>query len=376
MPITKTQGKKDGLQRYRVRVNYTDAQGQHRQRERIVYGLPEAKEAERKMMIEVSSAPALRMTVADLCADCMLTKSKETRESTQRKFDKNLRLYVVPYIGTLRVDKISVPKLQEWKNAISDLPLSVSTKRDVYKSLSSVFNYAVRLGYMDSNPLPKVGNFVDVMLETVSVDMSYYTADEFLTYIGVARERAVTPLYWGYYTFFAIAYYTGMRKGEINALKWTDIEGNIIKVRRSVNLKSGEGDIETPLKNASSIRNIQAPLPLLKILAEQRAVQEKDPRFSDNWRVCGGPSFLRDTSMDKANRRYATAAGLKRIRIHDFRHSHASLLCNEGINIQEIARRLGHSDVQTTWRIYAHLYPREEERALQILNNIGANSGQ
>lgn len=70
------------------------------------------------------------------------------------------------------------------------------------------------------------------------------------------------------------------------------------------------------------------------------------------------------------NREYAKLAGVKRIRIHDFRHSHASLLANEGINIQEIARRLGHSKVEITWNIYSHLYPHEEERAVKILNKI------
>ena len=70
------------------------------------------------------------------------------------------------------------------------------------------------------------------------------------------------------------------------------------------------------------------------------------------------------------NARFAAAAGVKVIRIHDFRHSHASLLANEGINIQEIARRLGHSDIKMTWNTYSHLYPREEERAIKILDNI------
>ena len=64
------------------------------------------------------------------------------------------------------------------------------------------------------------------------------------------------------------------------------------------------------------------------------------------------------------------AAGVKAIRVHDFRHSHASLLANEGINIQEIARRLGHAKISMTWDTYSHLYPREEERAVKILNNI------
>jgi integrase len=61
---------------------------------------------------------------------------------------------------------------------------------------------------------------------------------------------------------------------------------------------------------------------------------------------------------------------LKVIRIHDYRHSHVSVLANNGINIQEIARRLGHSKVDMTWNTYSHLYPREEERAVDVLNNI------
>lgn len=92
--------------------------------------------------------------------------------------------------------------------------------------------------------------------------------------------------------------------------------------------------------------------------------------FNINYRVCGGIKCLSDTAIDTHNRIYSKNAGIDRIRVHDFRHSHASLLCNEGINIQEIARRLGHSDIQTTWNTYAHLYPREEERAIAILNKI------
>ena len=64
----------------------------------------------------------------------------------------------------------------------------------------------------------------------------------------------------------------------------------------------------------------------------------------------------------------AKPLSLPHIAIHDFRHSHASLLCNAGINVKEIARRLGHADAEMTLRTYAHLYPAEEERAVQVLN--------
>ncbi|MDR1630653.1 MAG: tyrosine-type recombinase/integrase [Oscillospiraceae bacterium] len=86
--------------------------------------------------------------------------------------------------------------------------------------------------------------------------------------------------------------------------------------------------------------------------------------------MCGGLQPVRDSTLDRWKAVYAKTAGIKNIRIHDFRHSHASLLANEGINIQEIARRLGHSKIEITWNTYAHLYPREEERAIAILNKI------
>ena len=112
------------------------------------------------------------------------------------------------------------------------------------------------------------------------------------------------------------------------------------------------------------------PDPLIQILKEQHDRQKKDTRYSDEYRVCGGPSTLRDSSISNHNNRIAKNASLPHIRIHDFRHTHATILINEGINIKEISRRLGHANVDITWRVYAHLYPREEERAIAVLNSI------
>ena len=166
-------------------------------------------------------------------------------------------------------------------------------------------------------------------------------------------------------------YYTGMRKGEINALKWSDIDGDILYVRRSVTQKvKGQAIIETAPKNKTSYRDLQMPLPLIKILDEHRARQQQNDGWSEDFRVCGSDKCLSDTGIENANKKFADSAKLPHIRIHDFRHSHASLLANEGINIQEIARRLGHSKIEQTWSTYAHLYPREEERAVAILNKV------
>jgi len=112
------------------------------------------------------------------------------------------------------------------------------------------------------------------------------------------------------------------------------------------------------------------PSPLIQVLKEHKERQEHLAQFSDDYRICGGERCLRDSTIQKRNIHYATLSRQKVIRIHDFRHSHVSVLANEGINIQEIARRLGHSKIEETWNTYAHLYPREEEKAVDILNTI------
>lgn len=176
---------------------------------------------------------------------------------------------------------------------------------------------------------------------------------------------------WNFYVFFNIAYYTGLRKGEIHALRWADINKNYLSVKHSITQKlKGKGDLETPPKNKSSVRTLQIPLPLIKILKEHKKRQMQLPNFSKDSRVLGDGRCLRDTTIQKKNILYSKLANVKTIRIHDFRHSHASLLANMGINIQEVARRLGHSKVEITWNTYSHLYPKEEEKAVAILNAI------
>lgn len=371
MPIYKIKGSKNGLQKYRVFLNYTDSTGKKQRKSKVVYGLQEAKDLERSLSQQVKEkAVSRRMTVQELYDEYMSVKKHEVRETTYDKSRRILSGSVLPALKDCKIDKLNNPLLQKWKTSVSESELSIRTKQNIFSEFRAMLNYAVKMEYLPRNPLNNVGNFKEVYFEMQPDKLQYYTPEQFLKYIAVARKNCSTLTDWGYYVFFSIAYYTGMRKGEINALKWSDIEGDIIHVRRSVAQKLKGGDVETPPKNKSSYRDLQMPDPLIAILKEHKDRQKKVDGFNDGFRVCGGPQCLRDTSLDHKNRFFAEQAGLPRIRIHDFRHSHASLLANEGINIQEIARRLGHSKIEITWNTYSHLYPREEERAVSVLNKI------
>lgn len=381
MPIYKVDGeKKDGLQKYRVIVN-VNKDGKYKKIERIAYGMEQAKIVEMELNLQKKTI-VNRMTFQQLYDEYILVKQHEVREVTLNGIQKKSKAYLLPYFKNEYIDKIKPSDLTKWKinieNYISEKtkqPLGVNTKKDIYKHLNGMFNYAVNMDYIEKNPLNKVGGFKNA--NAVKNEMDFYTNDEFVKFINTAKERAIqaekqtnNDQEWNYYVFFCIAYYMGMRKGEINALKWTDIEGNIIHVRRSIAQKLKGGDRETPPKNKASMRDIAMPLPLQKVISEHKERQKSLDGFSEEWRVCGGKMCLRDTSIDKKNREYSEAAGIKRIRIHDYRHSHASYLVSKGINIQEVARRLGHSDVRVTWNTYSHLYPSETEKAVKVLDEI------
>lgn len=382
MPVYKMKGSKNGKQKYRVRINCIDNFGKNRQIDRVAYGLSEAKELERILEAELKEkAPTARMTVQQLYDEYIKAIAPEIRETT---FDKNkrvLKAYVLDLVGDTSLDKLTAPVLQQWKNKIEEHVvkssngkehgLKLRTKQNIFSTFRALLNWGVKMDYLPQNILTKVGNFKSSNF--VKEEMQYYTAEEFKTFAKAAREEAEKSgiiVDWDFYVFFCIAFYTGLRKGEIHALKWTDIKGEYLSVTRSISQKLKGYDRETPPKNKSSIRTLQIPKPLIDILNNHKERYKQSRNFTEDFRICGGTRSLRDTSIENANIKFAKLAGLKKIRIHDFRHSHVSLLANEGINIQEIARRLGHANIEMTWNTYSHLYPREEERAIEILNKI------
>lgn len=377
MPIYKIDKKKNDLQGYRVRISYMDTNGKHQQVERTVYGKGQAQLVEQQLILEYrqeKNVPSSRMTVEELFNMYSEYHAAETRRSTHETAMKRLRLWVLPYFKNKRLDKLTQRDFANWKVKISNENLLLSTKQNIFKTFSAMMNFAVKTELVPKNGLKSLGNFKDSnALESPSETLRYYTASQFEQFISVAKADCKTVNDWNFYTFFSIAFFTGARKGEIHALRWSDIEGNILHIRRSITQKLKTGDLESAPKNKSSIRDLQLPAPLITVLNEHKQRQKEAAKdlFSEDFRICGnGETPLRDTSVDKRNRKYAEAAGLPRITIHEYRHSHVSVLVNAGINIMEISRRLGHSNVEETWNRYAHLYPKEEEKAVEVLNEI------
>lgn len=373
MPIYPTGKKKNGKQQYRVRINYTEA-GEHCQKEQLCYGYRESVELEQRMRnMYAGEGNRGEILFRDFYEEYMRQREGEIRETTRDKLKSNIENHILPELGDISLAELDARTIANWKTRIAAKDLSVTYCRRLFGSLNALLNYAVKLKFIPENPTKNVDNFREVNFQAPEEKLHYYTPEEFLKY-AEAADRAVRNYYdRSVYMFMMIAYYTGMRKGEIHALRWDDIEGSQIRVRRSISQKvKGKAEVETSPKNRASIRSLQIPDPLERLLAQYKILQQIQygNKWNPRYKVVYGERCISDTALSNYNAAWAKAAGLEPIRIHDFRHSHASLLANEGINIQEIARRLGHSNVQITWNTYSHLYPREEERAVVVLNRI------
>lgn len=366
MSITATKKKKDGLVVYRVRVRVKQPDGSLQQFERRVVGLQEAKRAEQEMLGEQPTG----MTVSELATLYSQSRVGENRRTTIEKADRILRCHVFPTFGDTPVDALSVPALQKWKADIGRSGLALVTRQGIFTAFSALLNFGVKCELVEKNNLRVLGNFRDSGEAVVDEKLRFYTPEQFSAFISALPSASYPQK--RIHAFFMVAYFTGCRKGEINALKWSDLDGDVMHVRRSVTQTlKGVSCAETAPKNKSSIRNIRIPSVLAEYLKGWKAEQRKMPGFSEDWRLCGGHDIIHDSKLFEAKRKAAALAGVPEIAIHDFRHSHATLLINNGVNIKEISRRLGHSSVEMTWNVYSHLYPSQEEKALAVLDSVG-----
>ncbi len=158
---------------------------------------------------------------------------------------------------------------------------------------------------------------------------------------------------------------TGMRRGELLALRWSevDFERGRLVVLRSVDFMAGHGYVEGKPKTAAGKRTIDLPAFLVEILRRHRARQEELRAKAEHWEnrdlvfpnLSGG--YLHPNHMGEAFRKLLQDAGLPPMHFHDLRHSAATILLAQGVNVKVVSELLGHSDIAITLRVYGHLLP-------------------
>lgn len=290
-------------------------------------------------------------TFADLCALWLENLRSRSKESTYLDAKSRTEQRILPFFAKKKLKDITPATILEWQRTLEGYKFS--TRKTLRTVLASIFKFGER--YYD---IPNVMNKVEPLRNLEGKkEMLFWTYEEFSAFIECVDEK--------YKPFFNFLYVTGCRKGEALALAPSDID---FKARRAsitkslTNKTSKRGYAITTTKNEASVRSVDLPEWLLRDIAVT------DPRGSF---LFGGDDPFSTTQIDRVFAAACTRAGVKKIRIHDLRHSCASFLISQGISIVAVSKRLGHSDTQQTLNTYSHMMPKDEERIVALYEHIG-----
>lgn len=323
-----------------------------------------AEEAYYQYVNENSNKPikTSNLTIGELFDQYKHYLSINNKTASVKSSSDTIRLHVLPIFENKEVNKITALDIEKWQEYIINKGLTFPYKSKIYKIFVAMMNYAVKHNYVNINFVSRVGNFKDT---DGKKEMLFWTEEEFKAFY-----RVIDDIHWR--TFFAFLYFTGCRKGEALALNWNDIDftTNEISISKSINrhgLTDSSFEVTTP-KNKSSYRKVLMPSILVSLMNEYYDYCIDYDGFTKDCFIFGINEPLTDSNIRDNMIKYADIAGVKRIRIHDLRHSHASLLINKGQNILIVSQRLGHSDITQTLNTYSHLMPNTQKEIIEALN--------
>ena len=335
-----------------IQYRYTDWQGKRRKSTKR--GFATKREAEEWLKnFLITQKADFDMKFADFwkmyCAD-METR---LREHTMRTKKYIVELKILPYFGNKRVNDITAADIRQWQNELIKMGYSPTYLKTINNQLSAIFNYAVRYYDLKSNPCAKAGS----MGKSKAEEMDFWTGEEFRKFIDSVMNKRLS------YMAFMTLYWTGMRMGELLALnpKDVDLEKRTISITKSYQ-RLGKKDVITPPKTPKSKRVITIPEFLA---ADIKDYMDSLYELQENDRLFPITKYYLEHEMQRGIKE----SGVKRIRVHDLRHSHASMLIELGFSPLEIANRLGHEKVETTLNTYAHLYPNKQTKLAERLDS-------
>ena len=348
--------KEEKTNTWRVIYRYTDWTGERKQSQRRGFKTKREALAWEREQLNKSTAD-LDMTFANFVEQYTADMKTRIKENTWATKGHIIRTKLLPYFGKLKMCNITAQQIITWQNEMLDhkdengKEYSPVYLRSVNSQLSAIFNHAVRYYNLRENPCKKAGS----MGKKKNREMLFWTKEEYLKFAEVMMDKPLS------FYAFEMLYWCGIREGELLALTPADFdfEKCTVSITKSYQRLNGQDLITTP-KTEKSNRIIKMPQFLADemqdYLKQLYGIEPNDRMFTVT------KSYLH-REMDRG----AKEAGVKRIRIHDIRHSAVSLLIDMGFSATAIADRVGHESIDITYN-YAHLFPSKQTEMAEKLN--------
>lgn len=338
-------------------------------------GFATKKEAQDYELLLKTSSPEpqsneKRYSFIYIADEFLKSKRCDVEYSSYSLYEGIVNNHIKPFFENKEINAVNTIECKKFRENISALPCSVRRKNKILQLLKNIFQFAVDYYELSLNPTGVIKPFNCRYEEKISKkkkEMSIWNNEEFNRFIFYVEDEV-------YKALFLTLYLTGLRLGEALALNWNDLQPQFLSITKSQTKITEEGSFAIKMpKNVSSIRDVSINQSLYLYLLTLKQAEMKKTDFSSSWFIFGGEEPLARTSIERVKNSAVKNSGVKKIRIHDFRHSHASNLIGEGMDIVAVSRRLGHSDIDMTLKTYTHLLKKNDDQIIVYLENSSHN---
>lgn len=294
------------------------------------------------------------------------------KASSYQKFEGIVNMWIRPYIGGINAFEFTSRDAEKFYSKLLDFDTTANNKNTILKFCSSIFKYMEIEYGISALPITRLKKLK--VFNTKKGKFNVYDENQFETYISTFDET--NDYEFMLIVFFNVLIWTGIRRGEAKGLTWEDIwfESNEIDINKQFTDKHPIlGRTLCDVKTETSIRTIltdNVTMSLLRRLKEKRMLE---PDFDDHdfiFKRDGQTLPLPDSTIDRINKKHASMANLKIIRIHDFRHSFASINFGLGADVAAVSRQLGHSSVSITMDIYISMLDKHNVERVELINEV------
>lgn len=360
-------------------IRYRDSLGKVRSIKRRGFDTEQkAKNAEKKMLrsMSIDDLPKSSRTLHDIGMEYIDNKRHDINPNTYRQYVQKLE-YFIPDV---KISSVTPRVALNWRNSLGDIttpikqikggttggkPYATRTKNDIIKQYRSIFRYAIEHDYIQRDPT--------LSLELYKKEYEDYfkygvvNAKDFFSKWNNLPETTWTNMHFKLITL--VAFSSGARRGELKGLYFKDYNGSSINIYKTVSGKrKGDRNKLEKTKTPTSIREISLDSFTNKKLDEYITLCKDKGKYNPDYFLFGFENSLAVNTIQDAFRRMDLG-----IRFHDLRHSHATILLEDNVPINVVSKRLGHADVNTTLRTYAHVLEKESELTLDsIEKSIGS----
>lgn len=329
----------------------------------------QAHAVELEMLNQLSSGGIQKPTVTRLdhwINNWMDVYNPNIEATTRAGYREKIDNYIIPTLGHIPISNLTADTIQIWIKSLQEQELSPRTIKNAYRNLYGSLKKAVELRMIPHNPCEGI-----VLPKIEPYNAQVYNQAEIKAALTAAEGKDI-------YLLVLLGLAVGLRRGELGALKWSNIDlanGNIHIVENRVSIK---GDVLTKKpKSKASYRTVAIGPTICEILKTAKAEYEE---LRNNY----GPGFCKEAyvihqkdgspyhpdSITQKWDRFMTKNNLKHIRLHDLRHTCATSMIANNVDVKTVQHRMGHSSCRTTMDIYAHCTQAMDQNAANIIDSV------